>query len=376
MTLNSKHNIFQKIVFSFIIFASFSVSFLMQSCSENDNPEDDKAVVVLKCKSLYSETSTKKDSSVTRAITSTTENQINNVTVFIFDSNGDVIGSGYGAGDITHTGASVTITTRPATGCTIYVVANVSSGTFKGVYNKSLFDKQYATITAPSYLGDDKTNTDTYPIMFAQESGIKIESGTKLQKTISVARLLSKITFNIKPKTADTYPITVDGYQLHHVPLNCYYSDVIKTPFDNTTCYGDFVPVALTPKITDGNTLSFTYYVYENLAGTQPATTWKDRNKNKAPEHASYLTVDAHTDIWKSTYYIYLGGKNLTSAGASPTYDYTDYNIYRNTNYTVTVNITGSGASEDDVRVDYNANIYFSSPIINPWTNNPVDVPM
>ena len=50
--------------------------------------------------------------------------------------------------------------------------------------------------------------------------------------------------------------------------------------------------------------------------------------------------------------------------------------IYRNTNYTVTVNITGSGASEDNVRVDYDANIYFSSPSITPWGNNPIDVSM
>ncbi|BCS85829.1 hypothetical protein prwr041_17220 [Prevotella herbatica] len=352
----------------------------MQSCSENDNPEDDKAVVVLTCKSLDSETSTKQDSSVTRAITSTTENQINNVTVFIFDSNGDVIGSGYGAGDITHTGASVTITTRPAVGCTIYVVANVSSGTFKGVYNKTLFDQQYATITAPSYLQDDKTNIDTYPIMFAQEAGVEIKSGTKLEKTIAVARLLSKITFNIKPKktSASLYPITIDGYQLHHVPLACYYVDTY-TSEPNTVSYGDFDPVALTTKTTDGNTLSFTYYVYENLAGKNSAsTTWKDRNKiNTSGLNVSYLTVDAHTDIWKSRFYIYLGGKILTSTGTSgATYDYSDYNIYRNTNYTVTVNITGSGASEDDVRVDYDANIYFDAPGIKQWTNNSIDVSM
>lgn len=374
MTLNSKHNIFQKVVFSFIVLASLAASFLMQSCSENDTPEDDKAVVVLTCKSLDSETSTKKDSSVTRAITSASEGEIQDITVYIFDSHGDVIGSQYTAGNITNT-VTASITTRAASGCTIYVVANAGSGKFAGIYNINDFDKKYTTITNP----DDLANgSSTYPIMFGKIGPITINSGTSSQ-TINVARLLSKITFNIKPNkiSTSTYPITVDGYQLHHVPLNCYYSDVIKTPFDNTTCYGDFAPVTLTTKTTDGNTLSFTYYVYENFAGTKSATTWKDRNKTNAPLYASYLTVDAHTDIWKSRYYIYLGGKVLTSTGSSgSTYDYSDYNIYRNTNYTVTVNITGSGASEDDVRVDYDANIYFSSPGINQWTNNPIDVSM
>ena len=373
MTLNSKHNIFHNVVFSFIVLASFSASFLMQSCSENDNPEDDKAVVVLTCKSLDSETSTKKDSSATRAITSDTEGKIQDITVYIFDSKGDVIGSQYTAGNITNT-VSASITTRAATGCNIYVVANAGSGKFAGIYNINDFNKLYATITTPEELASGST----YPIMFGKIGPITINSGTSNQ-TINVARLLSKITFSIVPNSTKdpTHPITIDGYQLHRVPLNCYYVDTYTSATSGLNSYGDFSAVKLTTNNVDGNTISFTYYVYENLAGTNSAsTTWKLRNKTTAPSKASYLTVDAHTSIWKSRYYIYLGGKNLTSAGASPTYDYTDYNIYRNTNYTVTVNITGNGSGEDGVRVDYDANIYFSSPGINQWTNNPIDVSM
>ncbi|WP_081618583.1 DUF4906 domain-containing protein [Segatella paludivivens] len=372
MTLNIKHIIFQKIVFCFIVLTSFSASFLMQSCSENDNAADNKAVVVLTCKSLDTDTSTQKDSSVTRAITPASEGSIQDITVYIFDSNGDVIGSQYSAGSISNS-VSASITTRATNNCTIYVVANAGSGRFAGIYNKAKFDQEYATITSAANLASGST----YPIMFGKAIGFNINPGAN-STSIAVAKLLSKITFNIIPKNADaTYPITIDNYQLHNVPLNCHFVDTYTSATNNLHSYGDFDPVTPTANNTDGSTLSFTYYVYENLAGTNSAsTTWKLRNKNNAPGYASYLTVDAHTAIWKSRYYIYLGGKLLTSTGASPTYDYTDYNIYRNTNYTVTVNITGSGSGEDNLRVDYDANIYFSSPGINQWTNNPIDVSM
>lgn len=371
MTLKIKHSIFKKVVFSFIILFTLIVSSLFQSCSENDSSVDDKAVVVLSCKSISSDMQTKQNNDITRAITSATEDYVQDLTVYIFDSNGDVIGSNYSSYSIaSNTSITMDITTRAAKGCTIYVVANAGSGKFTGIYNKTMFDNQYATITNPENLA----NGSTYPIMFGKAVGVDINVGTN-SKSISIARFLSKITFNILPKNANSsYPITIDGYQLHNVPLNCYYSDVLTTTFST---YGDFGAITPSSNNTDGSTLSFTYYVYQNLAGTNSAsTTWKLRNKTNAPSKASYLTVDAHTSIWKSRYYIYLGGKNLTSAGASPTYDYTDYNIYRNTNYTVTVNITGNGSGEDGVRVDYDANIYFSSPGINQWTNNPIDVSM
>lgn len=371
MTLKIRHNIFKKVIFSFIVLSTLIVSSLLQSCSENDYPADDKAVVVLLCKSISSDIQTKQNNNITRAITSATEDYVQDLTVYIFNSNGDVIGSNYSSYSIaSNTSITMNITTRAAKGCSIYVVANASSGKFTGIYNKTMFDNQYATITNP----DNLASGSTYPIMFGKAVGVDINVGTN-SKSISVARLLSKITFNIVPKNATSaYPITIGGYQLHNVPLNCYYSDVLTTPFSS---YGDFGAVTPTANNTDGSTLSFTYYVYQNLAGTNSAsTTWKLRNKTTAPSKASYLTVDASTAIWKSRFYIYLGGKVLTSAGASPTYDYSDYNIYRNTNYTVTVNINGSGANEDDVRVDYDAKIYFNSPGINPWTNNPIDVSM
>ena len=65
-----------------------------------------------------------------------------------------------------------------------------------------------------------------------------------------------------------------------------------------------------------------------------------------------YVLVYARTSSWHSTYRIYLGG--MTNASPSAT-DYSNFNVYRNMNYSYTVNINGSGQS--DARVSYTADI-------------------
>ncbi len=359
-----------------------AIVFAASSCSD-EKVGTDEAVVTLSCKSFYADSLANQNNCMrtavpTRAISTSTENIVQDLTVYIFNSAGDVIGHDYSSYSIdSQTTISMSITTRAATGCTIYAVANAGSGTFKGVYNKALFDEKYASIAGAS---DLETQSD-YAIMFGKMTDVNISSGANNLGTITLDRLLSKITFKIIPHNAVTaWPITITGYQLHHVPLECYYSDTHNVNTTQLTSYGDFAAVTPTSNNTDGKTLTFTYYVYENQAGTNPAATnWKLRNKTNHTAKASYLTVNAQTAIWKSTYYIYLGGKNLTASdtgSSGSTYDYTDYNLYRNTNYTVTVNINGSGASEDDVRVDYDANIYFGTPGISSWTPTTIDVNM
>jgi hypothetical protein len=379
MTFITKYRIWTH--FSKALFL-MAIVFAVSSCSD-ENVGPDEAVVTLSCKSFYADSPANQNNSMrsaisTRAISGSTENIVQDLTVYIFNTAGDVIGHNYSSYSIdSQTTISMSITTRAADDCTIYAVANAGPGTFAGVYNKALFDEKYASITS-GHAADLATQSD-YAIMFGKMTKVKISSGANSLGTITLDRLLSKITFKIIPKNTDTsWPITITGYQLHHVPLSCYYSDTHDAVSTQLTSYGDFAAVAPTSDNTDGKTLTFTYYVYENQAGTNTAATnWNLRNKTNHPSNASYLTVNAQTAIWKSTYYIYLGGKNLTasdSGSSGSTYDYTDFNIYRNTNYTVTVNINGSGAS--DVRVDYDANIYFGTPGISSWTPTTIDVNM
>ena len=87
----------------------------------------------------------------------------------------------------------------------------------------------------------------------------------------------------------------------------------------------------------------------------------------EAPANATYLVISAHTASCKSPYYVYLGGKELSSA-TNTSYDYTDYTIYRNTDYKVTVTLSGSGSAEEGLRVDYAAKEYVGGDTkLNAW---------
>lgn len=55
--------------------------------------------------------------------------------------------------------------------------------------------------------------------------------------------------------------------------------------------------------------------------------------------------------MWQTTFYYYLGGKNLPSTYSS-TADYTDYTIYPNMSYNASITINGNGAEEDGNRVN------------------------
>ena len=91
---------------------------------------------------------------------------------------------------------------------------------------------------------------------------------------------------------------------------------------------------------------AFTYYIYENLVGTNSSSVDEKSRVNAAP-NATYLEVYAKTSSWHSTYRIYLGGTSTT--------DYTNFDIPRNNAYNIAISITGSGQS--DARVTYTSDI-------------------
>jgi uncharacterized protein (TIGR02145 family) len=70
-----------------------------------------------------------------------------------------------------------------------------------------------------------------------------------------------------------------------------------------------------------------------------------------------YLLIYAKTSSWHSVYRIYMGG--MTDAD-DPATDYSNFNVYRNKNYSYTVNINGSG--QGDARVSYMADS--TTPVI------------
>lgn len=284
--------------------------------------------------------------STTRAITSSNEGTIKDLTVFIFDSTGNVIGFLHqGSCTQDDTGkVTVTVKTRIASNCTIYTIANADNVTgtanpFQTVKSKSEFDALIHTITNATDIGDMECM-----LMFG-----KLESFTTTNSaTISLKRLAAKIIVNITPTTG----VTVDSYQLCNVPKSTHYIDSSNS---NASSFLNFSQ--------ESGTTSSTYYVYENLCGNgsnMNTEGWAGRTQTNAATNASYIEINFHSSTWKSTARVYIGGKTLPSSYGS-TYDYTDYTIYRNHCYTVNISLNANGGhDENHGRVDYNAAISYS----------------
>ena len=323
-----------------------------------------------------------------RTITESNENDIRDLSVFIFDNTGTCIGYKYNSSptyDGTAGGYVVNIKTHEASNCTLYAIANVAA-------TESAFNTMFADKTTKSAIDNNLTMTiaaaadlgnGNYLPMFGRTvSTINITRSATAQDIgkIEMEHVCSKIKMNIVPATG----ITITGYQLHHVPLSTYISDDKGyTKYKAGTAwaspsgtYADFTAVT---GLTSTSTVSNTFYMFENMVGTGSGsnTDQKERYAAKAPINASYLTVTAQTQAWKSTFNVYLGTVDVTKSIAangeltytSTTGQYNNYDLYRNGEYTVTVNINGSGASENNYRVSYKATTIIYTINLEAWGN-------
>lgn len=370
MTVNKRHILHAAWLRLTLCVAALAVLCVLVSCSD-DSDDDGSRTVVLRF-------STAQATGVTRAGTATAstdkDDAVKDLTVLIFDSNGNVIGSNYGSYTIeSSTSFSVSIKTRVAKGCTVYAFANVGTiidpNFFHGLSTKSEIDNKVYTMKADGELG-----TQTYLLMKGELDNF--DTSASSGKTIGLQRLASKFDITItatNDATNGSLPITIDGYQFFNVPSMTSLALASTTV---PTAYHDGDKVTLKGKTSSSTadaTATFTAYLYGNPVGSnERAKDWKQRNKNNLPDGktCTFLRVWAHTAVWSSYYDVYLGGKQLPATGSttsSPAYDYTDYTIYPNTHYTVGITIQGSGAAENGYRVNYQANIMFNGATLNGW---------
>lgn len=329
----------------------FSMYFMAISCYENEaliiNDEEYMTNIVINvgCDKTDTQEEIEKKNQITRATDLSVS--IKDLTIYIFDSNGNTIGYAYKNYSTTTNTSSLSIRTRKATGCTIYAIANgtdkISLANRNKITSKQDFDKLYYNY--PS-LADIKSETDH--IYFGKMTNVNTNSTSSMN--ISLMRLYSTFTFNIKIETdnIDGKEIALDSYQLKHLPLGTFISGTKES-----MTYKDDNKVTLTENNRSGKTVSFTTSVLSNLLpkGTNNNTNgWGDRSNTYAPTNATYLEIACSSPNWQSTYYYYLGGKTLTSTYNS-SYDYTDYSIYPNYNYTENITIKGNGTSETGSRV-------------------------
>lgn len=286
--------------------------------------------------------------------------QVNDLTIYIFDQTGQVIGSSYASYSInSQQDITATVKTRKAQNCTVIALANAGtlSGTyataqttspFAGVSTLSEFQQKYITFK-------DMASLESAPclLMVGYLTGFDTTSSGS---NISLQRLASRLDFTITVKADITgFPIVVDSYQLCHAPRSAFYApaDMSAITLPQGAAYVDY-----TPQNTIAN--PYTAYVYAN-----PATTAQD---------ATYLLIKAHTQasptdtrkIWQSDFKVYLNG--ITGQA--------DYKLLPNYHYSVNITVTGSSQAHHGMIASYKAYPYMAGGSIASWTkvDRPTDM--
>lgn len=261
----------------------------------------------------------------TRAsLTDAQEDAVSEICVFQFENATNTLKY---SGHISLGAGTLTTDISLATGmgaCTVYVLANVGDLTSRVAYGSSLadFKKLAAEVTSGKGTGDN------LPMCGSNNN---FDSNTANTLAVSLTRSVAKVSLNLTlPNGADVF--TVSAIKLMNVAKKLYYVEsTAPTTSAELTDY------------TSDNSNTITWYIPENKAGTTSLTDWKDRYEGNAPATATYILIEGSYTPQNGTardvaYAIYLGDNDLA-----------DFNVARNTKYTVNASIRGTNL--DDGRV-------------------------
>lgn len=261
----------------------------------------------------------------TRAsLTDAQENAVSEICVFQFENATNTLKY---SGHISLGTGTLTTDISLATGmgaCTVYVLANVGDLTSRVAYGSTLadFKKLAAEVTSGKGTGDN------LPMCGSNDN---FDSNTANTLAVSLTRSVAKVSLNLTlPNGADLF--TVRAIKLMNVAKKLYYVEsTAPTTSAELTDY------------TSDNSNAITWYIPENKAGTTSLSDWKDRYEGNAPATATYILIEGSSTPQNGTardvaYAIYLGDN-----------DPADFNVTRNTKYTVNASIRGTNL--DDGRV-------------------------
>lgn len=344
---------------------------LASSCSSDVNSDEqkgDKTLVTLTIAASGNAATASRaisgnSSTITRAGVSDPNDKdyyISDLTVLIFDENGDVIGSTTKQAPFSSSNGNITIQvlTRAAKNCTVYAIANAlalngDKTPFAGIATLSAL-----TSMEKSYTDADDINKETCLLMMGKTADNSFDTtNSGSAAAISLQRLASRIDFNFTVNNDQTtgFPIVVDSYQLCNVPNATFYThdDMAnpKLPADNI-CQ-NFSEQKTPVNSWDPNpTVSYVQYVYANPA--------------KDEAHATYLLINAHSAVTGS-----VGSTTYTVWNSVFRVKMPDV-VKPNMHYTVNITIKGSAntSGEGGSITTYEAYPYFSGSILNPWGTN------
>ena len=363
-----------KLVYGLLKLLPCLLAFLLaSSCSSDQYSDELKGGETLVTLTVATGNGTTSDGtgSVTTGVASSTDkdNCIKDLLVYIFDKNGNVIGTDQGNYTVTDASTiTVKVKTRPAEGCTVYAIANAATLTerafpFAGVSTLDEFKSQVMSFS---------TDVDGNGLVAQEKSTCLLMVGcltgfnttATANTNITLQRLASKITFKITAEANVindiSYPVVIDSYRLCNVPNATFYThdDMDNPTLPTDIKYLNFSEQNKTPvKSWENRTVSYVQYVYAN-----PATD---------ETHATYLLINAHAQasssntakIWESVFKVYL--KEVKQGGTPMA---TQYRILPNYHYTVNITIKGSKVTADN-GVECTAYPFFSGGNLDKWND-------
>lgn len=323
---------------------------ILAACSQQDLDQEEQGMVSLKV--LASPGTKAGEGGTATATLPAKETDIFDLSIFIFNSNGDVIGftsQDFSDGKPT----AVVVKTRKATGCSVYAVANAKTlnkdtSPFDGVSTLSVFQTKYLSFT------DAKApNKDKCLLMMGVSSDFDTSSASSASPaTIMLKRLASRIDYTIAVNNdnATTFPIVVDSYQLCNVPTSTLYqqSDFTNPSMPSSTVYANFDKVSTSISSVAAKTSAGTYYVCAN--------------KDSDPSKETYLDIQVHSEVQGA------GGTKYTVWKSNFQVKMPDNRVLPNYHYKIDIVINGSvKVNNCGVITTYNAYPYFSGSTLNPW---------
>lgn len=324
----------------------------LAACSQQDLDQEEQGMVSLKV--LASPDTKAGEGGTATATLPAKETDIFDLSIFIFNSNGDVIGftsKDFSDGKPT---TAVVVKTRKATGCSVYAVANaktLNNGTspFDGVSTLSVFKAKYL-----SFADAKAPNKDKCLLMMGVSLNFDTSSASSASPaTIKLKRLASRIDYTIAVNNdnATSFPIVVDSYQLRNVPTSTLFqqSNFPNPSMPHSKDFADFDKVSTSISSVAAKTSAGTYYVYANTD----------------PSKETYLDIQAHSEVQGA------GGTKYTVWKSNFQVKMPDNRVLPNYHYKIDIVINGSVTGQNGgVITTYKAYPYFSGSILNPWDAN------
>ena len=260
-------------------------------------------------------------------LTDAQENAINDICIFQFDAKGDLLYREY-TQLIENTDRADISLAMGVGDCIVYVLANVGNKAAEVAINmkEEDFKKLVGEVTTGKGSGEN--------VPMSGKSTFDSEKDTSL--SVDLTRAVAKVNLILTtPNAEDQFtPVCI---KLMNVAKELYYVESNATEPENEklTYY------------TSDNSKEITWYIPENKAGkTEGITNWKDRYEGKAPGTATYIQIEgrykpANGTVKDVAYTIYLGSAT----------DANDFNVERNTRYTVNATIKGTNLNDGRVLV-------------------------